>query len=595
MKKMIHIAFIICISIIVLAYVDVDRSLSKADSSYTVSNIELNTTSVVSIDNVFGEYMKSVDENIYYSMCSVNGNTLRLIFGNRNTPMFNKAIDVINPCMAFATTWGEAGMSYKGISMTTVMDFNPNTYKEQIDWLNISRNLNQVGVEWYYANAKFDYNVNAEGHAYHMPNALLQIPRNGDRSTSEMESLGVGPYQVTSSDWSSYVLEDRVNPIYGFETSLKKVGTAWIDCDIDPISDLTVYAVLSLGHQGGNLITMDFGKQLINIMNKPDVQEAFLHAGRQMFIDLKELAYSKEVSLSDINMNPYLVMVESECGYDFSDYTGGAGITNKGNYVASHLLRYVFYKNYYTSGNNEYNPLFTDNRVVTTELTDKTNIAAQSSYVQGTHEHVAYKQTDFIKNINSSTTLAGAGCGWCSLTAAMAELNPVMCGGITPVDWISTEMKVVGEAYWTGDDGMYHGGPSKWIDTINNIGTYGTYEVIENQSASSTRCLQAIAEYAGDTDKVVLLSAAPGLFTSGGHIMVATDLSDDGRSFHLSDSSTYASSRLKQDWEIMSSFDFPLFDDNGDYVTGINNYSYAFKAYWVIQRKDIVITDNGNT
>lgn len=313
-------------------------------------NPSLTTQSVVNIDTVFGQYQKVVDENIYYSLSTVNNKSLVQIFGNYNTPMFNKAKECINPCMAFATTWGEAGQSYAGISLTTVMDFNPSTYNTEIDWISVSRNLVQVDAKWYLTNANNNTNVNQDGNAYGIPVSLLQYSRTTSRAESAMTGLGVGPYQITSSDWDKWVLDNRVNPVYGFEDSLKKCGTSWITCDIDPISDLTVYAVLSLSHQGGGLIDYNFGKELINIINTPSVQQAFLDAGYQMYIDAREKAYGKCISLSDINVTPYLAQVESQTGYDFSDYTGGVGSTNKGDYTTKHLLRYVFYKYYYTLG-----------------------------------------------------------------------------------------------------------------------------------------------------------------------------------------------------------------------------------------------------
>ena len=572
---------IFCLIVIILCGQDIP--LVTADNTERVQNIELTTTSIVSIDPIFGEYISAVDKNIYYSMTTVDASTVKQYVGDYNTPMYNGLLKWINPCMAFATTWGEAGSSYKGVSMTTVMDFNPNTYQEQIDWLNVTSNLEQVGVEWYYANAKVNYNTNVDGKAYHMPNALLQIPSNGDRSTSEMLGLGVGPYQVTSSDWDKYILEDRVNPVEGFRVSLQKVGTSWINCGIDPSSDLTVYAALSLGHQGGGLISYQFGKELIQIINRDDVQQAFLRAGRQMFLDFRDKACVREVSLVDIDASIYLAQVEAETGIDFSDYTGGPGPTNKGNYVCLHLLRYIFYKNYFTSGTgeviNQQNNYVQDNT-----LTDNTNLVAQSDYVYGTHEHVAYRQSKFLKDINSTTTIAGAGCGWCSLTSAMAELNPTMCGGLTPVDWLDTEMKSVGEQYWTGNEGMWYGGVPKWISTMNEIGIYGQYEIMEEGGGGTYAIVQKIMKYAGDKDKVVLLSSSAGLFTSGGHIIVAVDLSDNEGYFHIADSSGYAAAKLGESWETMSSYDFPGIDEDGNFVTSLNGYNYNFKHYWVIRR-----------
>lgn len=543
----------------------------------------LTTTSKVGIDSIFGDYMTVVDCNIYYSMCAVNSSTLVNIFGDNQTQMFQKAKQWINPCMAFATTWGEAGSSYAGVSMTTVMDFNPNTYIDQVDWINLSSNLEQVDSAWYAVNSKQNYNTNGSGKAYRMPNALLQIPKNGNRATSEMVGLGVGPYQITSSDWNRWTLDDRVNPVWGFERSLEKVGTAWINCGIDPISDLTVYAALSLGHQGGGLISMDFGHSLIETINNPVVQGAINRAGYNMFCELREKAMTKEVSLNDIDVAPYVSQVEAETGIQFSSFNGGAGFTNKGSYTLRHCVRYAFYKYYFTSGDPT-SVSYSDGYVYENEVEQNMGIAYQSDYMSGTHEHVAYKQSDFMERISSGASLAGAGCGWCSLTSAAAELCPTMCGGITPVDWLNTPMGDVGESYW-GSNGMSWAGPEAWISKMNEIGIYGNYSVYaKGEGVPCVDVVKAIMIYAGDADKVVVISASEGLFTSGGHIMCVTDL--EGNYFHIADSSTSAGSKLDVAWEDMCNYNFPGIDEDGAYVTGLNGYPYAFKCYWVIKREE---------
>ncbi len=321
------------------------------EGSYHVEPVTLNTRSIVSINRSFGEYQSVVDENIYYSLSSVNAETLVRIFGNANTPMFNMAKETINPCMAFGTTWGEAGQSYKGVSLTTVMDFDPDTYIDEIDWVTLSKNLEQVDSTWYLTNARTAYNTNEDGRAYHMPNALLQVPSVGNRQESTMIGLGVGPYQITSSDWDKWNLDCRVNPVWGWEDSLRKCGSSWINCGIDPISDLTVYACLSLGHQGGGLIDTAFGKSLIQTINTEEVQQAINDAGYAMFQDALEKSYSHEVALSELNVGNYIAQVQAQTGIDFSNFHGtGFGPTNKGSYVLKHCIRYVFYKYYYTSG-----------------------------------------------------------------------------------------------------------------------------------------------------------------------------------------------------------------------------------------------------
>lgn len=315
-----------------------------------INNVYLTCNSNVKVDDSFGVNQSVVDENIYNSMSAVNGDTLIDIFGYHDTPMFQKALECVNPCMAFATTWGEAGSSYPGVSLTTIMDFQPTTYEHEIDWINVTKHLEQVDSAWYVTNATKNVNTNQDGKACFIPTALLQIPRGGDRSTSAMTGLGVGSFQITSSDWNKWDLDTRVNPIYGWEASLKKVGTSWINCGIEPISDITVYAVLSLGHQGGRLITYDFGKEIINIINRQDIQNSINEVARQMYCDLLEKQTTKQCSLRDINVTNYVQMLQGKTGVNFSNYTGGVGSTNKGNYVISHVLRYCFYKYYFTGG-----------------------------------------------------------------------------------------------------------------------------------------------------------------------------------------------------------------------------------------------------
>lgn len=349
-KHIISLTVLLVLCIMVCTKPNTD--IVDASQYSNIANIELTTKSTVNISPVFGSYTKRVDENIYYSLATVDGSTLDKIYGNCTTPVYLKAKEYINPCMALATTWGESGYSAKGVSLTTVMDFSPNTYVTEIDWISVTQNLEQVDSLWYLTNAVDNVNTNAEGKAYKMPINLLQHPREGSRKTSAMTGLGVGPFQVTSSNWDVYHIDKRVNPIWAWEVSLGKVGTAWTKCGIEPISDLTVYALLSMGHQSGSLITKDFGKALINKINTKEVQNAFNEVGKQIYDDAFEKASSKEISLSNININSYMPLLEQKSGVDFSDYTGGPGSTNKGEYVAWHCLRYVFYKYYFTSGYN---------------------------------------------------------------------------------------------------------------------------------------------------------------------------------------------------------------------------------------------------
>lgn len=349
MKRLLAMFNVVLLLNIVLYGVNV-KSVDVNAYNTSSHNIDMNR-STIHIDEAFGTYQQIVDKNIYSEMSKYVYDILVDAYGSYNTPVMQKAKSTINPCMAFATTWGEAGKDYSGISLTTIMDFSPDTYIYEIDWIEVSSNLSQVNDEWYRVNTLNNYNTNENGFAYKMPNSLLQFPKGGSRETSSMQSLGVGPYQITSSDWDKWTLTNRVSPIEGFRDSVNKTGADWVNMEIIPISDLTIYAMLSLSHQGGSLVNYDFGKQLINKINQPNVQNAFNKAGHEMYIELRDKAYENNVNLSSVDLNKYLQKVEQETGIDFSDYTGGVGSTNKGNYVALHCLRYVFYKNYFTASN----------------------------------------------------------------------------------------------------------------------------------------------------------------------------------------------------------------------------------------------------
>lgn len=349
-KRLVCTALFLITVCIYISKPTISQVYASLEDRRNIENVELYTDSRVNVSDAFGTYQKTVDENIYNSLAKVDKYSLVSIYGDLDTPMFTKAKETINPCMALATTWGEAGSSYGGVSLTTVMDFNPNTYVYQIDWISVSKLLAQVDSTWYLANAKQGINKNSEGKAYKMPVALLQFPSGGNRETSTMTGLGVGPYQITSSDWDSWDLDNRVNPVDGWYDSLKKVGTSWTKVNIEPISDITVYAALSLGHQGGGLINYDFGKELITLINNPNVQQAMNEVGYQMYIDLVEKQTKKQCSLSDINLDVYNQMLVNKTGINFGKYTGGPGPTNKGNYTINHCLRYCFYKFYFTGG-----------------------------------------------------------------------------------------------------------------------------------------------------------------------------------------------------------------------------------------------------
>jgi hypothetical protein len=346
MKKLL-LVFTIAIGLNI-SILSVNKNEIEVNANRYTTGVDLKS-STIQIDDAFGTYQQIVDKNIYSEMNKYTYDILIEAYGDIDTPVMRVAKETINPCMAFATTWGEAGQSYGGISLTTIMDFNPATYIHEIDWIEVSSNLIQVNDEWYRVNTLDNFNTNEDGYAYKMPNVLLQFPKGSSRETSAMKGLGVGPYQITSSDWDKWKLENRVSPIEGYRDTMLKTGPAWLKADIEPISDLTIYSLMSLSHQGGSLIEYEFGKKLIGIINTPDVQEAFNKIGREIYLELRDKAYNKKVSLSDIDLDKYFFKLEQETGIDFSNYHGGVGNTNKGNYVALHCLRYVFYKNYFTA------------------------------------------------------------------------------------------------------------------------------------------------------------------------------------------------------------------------------------------------------
>ena len=302
------------------------------------------------ISSKFYSYQRGVDEALYKSMAKVDADYLRRLHPNADTPMFNKGLEVINPMMAFATTWGEAGRSYGGISLTTVMDFDPSTYDISIDWLGVASDLNQVGELWYLCNAAHNVNTNPNSEGYRMPVALLQSPRGGTRESSMMTGLGVGPFQITNSDWDRYKLNERVSPIEAWKVSLGLAGNGWWNNDIEPTSDLTVYAALSLAHQGAGLIKFQELRTLIEKINQPAVQEAFNIVGKEMYEEFEKRAETNpSLATIDVGKKWYDRLVEVS-NVNFKAYHVPLGRTNKGWYVATHCLRYIFYKNYFTGG-----------------------------------------------------------------------------------------------------------------------------------------------------------------------------------------------------------------------------------------------------
>lgn len=347
MKRFVGLVLIICIfcgSSLTITAEGSDKELEKIEvenrNEVYVSNL---ISKDVYIDNSFGNIQCVVDAQIYNGMLQVcNEETLREVYGNKNTEMFYYACEVINPCMAFATSKGEAGprTSEPGVSLTTVIATNSRYYTYEVDWVQVTSELSQVDELWYLSNCNENCSVNVNNKSAYMPTSYLQ---NGGS-----DGLGIGPYQITTSNWDAYTLEDRMSPIKGWKASLKKTGTYWLDCGITPTSDITVMALLSMSHQGGSIITSDVGAEIANNINREDVQSVMKQCAYDMYVELlTEVQSGNLVCADDINVTPYVQRVYDETGVDFSQWSYGSNSTNTGNYVMAHTLQYIFYKYYF--------------------------------------------------------------------------------------------------------------------------------------------------------------------------------------------------------------------------------------------------------
>lgn len=312
---------------------------AQSDDIYISSLVQSN----IYIDNSFGDIQCVVDAQIYKGMTSVcNKDTMVKVYGSQNTSVFNYACDVLNPCMAFATSKGEAGASTSepGVSLTTVIATNSRYYVNEIDWVSATKELSQFDEIWYLSNCDKSFNTNVSYKSAYMPSSYLQ---NGGS-----DSLGIGPYQITTSNWSLYTLEDRMSPTKGWIASLRKAGTNWLNYDIEPISDLTIMSLLSMSHQGGSIINSDVGKRIIDNINTEEVQVIIEQCGQDMYKEvLSKVQSGSLVSADSISVNKYVSKVYELSGIDFSKWSYGTNSTNTGNYVIAHTLQYVFYKYYF--------------------------------------------------------------------------------------------------------------------------------------------------------------------------------------------------------------------------------------------------------
>lgn len=235
------------------------------------------------------------------------------------------------------------------------------------------------------------------------------------------------------------------------------------------------------------------------------------------------------------------------------------------------------------------------------EIEEKVPTPTRNNYASyGNHSHVAWRQKDFKDKIGPHSNIADHGCGFCSLTSMMAELNPQMCEAMSPSDWLSVLKNNGGTAPskwgYKDKDGVQHGGMTyaaieAWVTDMNDLNKYGKYKVVEYNSSSSkdmsVAALSAIKDYAVKPEFVVVLSTGIDgyndcVFTTGGHIVLATDAFEENGEwfFHVDDSSAIAAGRVKQNWDDMKNYNWKL-DANADY----NGYKYRIKGYWVIMRE----------
>lgn len=216
---------------------------------------------------------------------------------------------------------------------------------------------------------------------------------------------------------------------------------------------------------------------------------------------------------------------------------------------------------------------------------DVTNVSSDTtSDFSGTASDIRYLQSNFPQTIVGGTTIAGGGCGWCSLTHMMTNLNPEKCGNMTPSDWLPIMPDSVKTNWSSG--GMGWGAPQAWVDAINTVGTYGQYELISKNTQSegnTEQVLEAAKTYMHEKDTMMVLSTNTGLFTGGGHIILLTSVASDNSYFTITDSSNKAYNYLLSGGEpvtsdTMNSFHFPMNE------TSLYGYDYNIKCYWVIKR-----------
>lgn len=204
--------------------------------------------------------------------------------------------------------------------------------------------------------------------------------------------------------------------------------------------------------------------------------------------------------------------------------------------------------------------------------------------------NIRYNQMSYgSTKINRSTPLS-SGCGWCSLTHMMINLNPEKCGKMSPVDWISVMPDSVKNCWC---DSMGWNAPDEWVKALNSMDKYGKYKLVMSDKSGvvsdthTKEILEVLKKYMKDDSTQVIVSTSTGLFTGGGHIILVNNVTSDGKYFSITDSSSKASGRLGFASKINGHFyngKFNFYKFPTDKVS-LKGYKYNMKCCWVIKRE----------
>ena len=190
------------------------------------------------------------------------------------------------------------------------------------------------------------------------------------------------------------------------------------------------------------------------------------------------------------------------------------------------------------------------------------------------------------------STVKTSGCGFCSTAAVMASFGYEK----TLSEWHNyyTNRGINLSTYWPPSDkdptqgvGMmwsWHAAASK---VINEDGSMGQYRIIVNDSIATGDAAafeNMVKTYLAD-DTRIMVSAASGMFTNGGHVIVIVDYTDSNKDkIHIIDSSTVAKNKLGMSWEDAQKFAWPVNSNERYNGYVLNNSSYCIWHYCVIQK-----------